>query len=267
MNSAGATTSNASSLKSGASRHHHPVRSPPDRHSPVAASKSKSPTSEVVKSKPLSNGLNGDSSSNTANGHDDSEAETIHLSDEGSDAKKRAMKRNDDPDISSPSLTSKSEPTLSNVSSRDSSLNRDRRKQESPRGNENCVRSASAKTVASHKARFMKDADPNARAHSAEAATPPAAGANNRAKSVEPRKRKLSDTRPSRLEPPRQKPRLDGSIKASSPISRTMDSLSPPASASSTAKSHKRSASTQSSRVSRKTGLYEADISILSSAY
>lgn len=263
MNSTSSASPNAAAGNSRSSpkqtHRHHPVRSPSDRLSSASASKSKSPSPDSVKGerKRSSNALNGESGLKAVNGQDDSEASTVHLSDEDQDkvnSKKRAMKgeRDGSADVSSPPLTARSAPAGGNASSRDSSLHRERNDRDRPKSNgqgskANGIRSVSAKGLAPNKARILKDSDSKARAHSAEAATPPAAEAVNRAKSVEPRKRKFSDARPSKLEPPRQRPRLDGPLKTSSPTSRTMDSASPPASASSTTKTHKRSASTQSS--------------------
>lgn len=254
MNRASSASPNAAAGNSRSSpkqtQHHHPVRTPSDRLSSTSGSKSKSPSQDGLtgERKRSSNVLNGD----TVNGQDDSEASTVHLSDEDQDkvdSKKRAMKdeRDASADVSSPPLTARSEPAHGNASSRDSSLHRDPPKSNGHGVKANGIRSVGAKGLTSNKARILKDSDSKTRAHSAEAATPPAAEAVNRAKSVEPRKRKFSDARPSKLEPPRQRPRLDGPLKTSSPISRTMESASPPASAASTTKAHKRSASTQSS--------------------
>lgn len=246
MNSASSVSPTAATGNATASpkhsHRHQPVRSPSDRHSSQSALTSKSPSPGAV---------NGDLAANAANGQDDSEAETVLLSDEDQAAvkpKRRAMKaeRDDSVDLSPPPLTARSEPARGNASSRDSSLHRDARKSNGHRAKTNGIRSVSAKGLASSKARILKDNDSKARAHSAEAATPPAAEAMSRAKSVEPRKRKFSDGRPSKLEPPRQRPRLDGPSKTSSPTSRTMDSPSSPVSAASTSRMHNRSASTQS---------------------
>ena len=263
MNSARSTSPNAATAHSGVSpkqtQRHHPVRSPSDPLSSVSTSKSKSPSPDGGRSerKRSSNAVNGDARAKAVNGQDDSEAETIHLSDEDQGKpkrNKRAMKseRDDSVGISSPPLTARSEPVRGHASSRDSSLHPDRSDRDSEKrnghgGKQNGVRSVSAKAAASNKARILKDADSKARAHSAEAATPPTGEATGRAKSVEPRKRKFSDARPSKLEPPRQRPRLDSTLKTSSPTSRTAESTSPPASASSNTKTHKRSTSAQSS--------------------
>jgi ankyrin repeat protein len=108
-----------------------------------------------------------------------------------------------------------------------------------------------SKTAAgSKKSRSSHDVgSATSRAQSADASTSPQ-DVKDRAReahSAEPRKRKFSDShRPSKLEPPRQRPRLDDSKANSKTLIKTRQH-SPPTPATPGIRAHKRSASTQSS--------------------
>ena len=245
-----------SSLTSAAAhRHqHHPVRSPTDRRSSPLKSHSPSPE-RTRKRANSSRTLNGhQNSSKPANGHGDSEAETDILSDEEpskTKVKKRVVKDEpkDDFESSSPALKTKSESARSHTVSRATSVNGDaadkrERKPNGAEGRENGL----AKAILKDKPRLSTDLSKNSsRAQSADASTSPNEhnDRSRQAHSAEPRKRKFSDAqKPSKLEPPRQKPRLEDVTKAAKPQKRAN---SPPTPGTPGLRSsHRRSASTQS---------------------
>jgi len=230
------------------------VRSPSDRHSSV--SKSQSPSPERARKRANSSRtLNGhQNSSKPANGHGDSEAETDILSDEEpakTKIKKRLVKDEpkDDLESSSPALKAKSESARSHSASRAASVNGDaadkrERKTNGADGKEN----GHAKAILKDKPQLATDLSKNSsRAQSADATTSPNEhnDRSRQAHSAEPRKRKFSDAqKPSKLEPPRQKPRLEDVTKAAKPQKRAN---SPPTPGTPGLRSsHRRSASTQS---------------------
>lgn len=251
---------------------HHPVRSPSS-----SRSKSQSPSPERTRKRANStrNAVNGHSNSSkpiSSNGHDDSEAETDILSDEEpakSKIKKRVVKNEpkDDADSSSvPLKVTKSEPVRSHTVSRASSVNGDAsdKRERKPNGVEN----GHAKALLKDKPRLSSEFSKNSsRAQSADATTSPNEhnDRSRQAHSAEPRKRKFSDAhKPSKLEPPRQKPRLDDSTGKSKPQKRP--SSPPTPGTPGLRQSHRRSASTQSNLPSAGLGQTRARRDISSSS-
>ena len=248
------------------STRHHPVRSPSDRPISSTTTKRKSSiSSENTTKRPrrLFNEVNGDVTPDALNGHDDSEAETLRLSDEevhkASEAKRRDVKDEtaDNTSRASPSLNTKCEPTRSEPDSRASSVAVDEidkadRSRNGSKNEENQNKHGSSRPPAHTKAHSVKEADAKSRAHSVD---PSSSSAQHRASrvrqalSAEPRKRKFSDgSAVSRPERPRQKARLDGPSKdrISTPNTEKSQSASVPTSTASADRQHRRSASNQS---------------------
>ncbi|TLD36527.1 Protein HOS4 [Venturia nashicola] len=262
MTSGSAIPSSAINIKASSTlnsaHRNQPVRSPSDRHSSL--SKSKSPTPETVTTSPPSlRGLNGGSNSRHSHGQDESEAETEILSDEPGKSKAQPKQRvvnhehkNDD-HRSSPALSSRTDPRRKHAASTGSSVNGDapdkgERKSSGPDKREN----GHAKAAVKERLRLPLDNGSAAsRAQSADASTSPQSQLDRerQARSAEPRKRKFSDSqRPTKLEPPRQKLRLDGAgkptpTKAHHKIRRPSSPPQPPTPGTRT--THKRSASNQ----------------------
>ncbi|QDS74047.1 hypothetical protein FKW77_009194 [Venturia effusa] len=240
------------------SHRNQPVRSPSDRHSSL--SKSKSPTPETLTTSPPSlRGLHGDSNSRHSNGHDESEAETEILSDEPGVNKAQPKKRvvnhehRDGDSRSSPALSNRIDPQRKHAASTSSSMNGDALDNKERKSNGTDKRENGHATAAT-KERLrlpLDNGSATSRAQSADASTSPQTqlDRDRQARSAEPRKRKFSDSqRPSTLEPPRQKPRLDGTSKSaptkSNKIRRPSSPPQPPTLGTRT--THKRSASSQS---------------------
>lgn len=257
--SSSALTTKAPSTHSSSHRNQQPVRSPSDRHSSL--SKSKSPTPETVTTSPPSlRGLNGDSNSRRSNGQDESEAETEILSDEPGRNKAQPKKRvvnhehRDDEHRSSPALSNRTDPRRKHAASTGSSMNGDAPDKRERKSNGTDKReNGHAKAAAKERLRLPLDnGSATSRAQSADASTSPQSqlDRDRQARSAEPRKRKFSDSqRPSKLEPPRQKPRLDGTNKPATTkthhkIRRPSSPPQPPTPG--TRPTHKRSASAQS---------------------
>jgi ankyrin repeat protein len=242
------------SLSSSAHRHH-PVRSPSDRHSSIT--KSQSPSPERTRKRAVSSrtAANGHSTSKTSNGHGDSEAETDILSDEEqhkTKPKKKIVKREpkDDADTTSISSPVKSEPSRSHTISRASSVNGDvaDKQDRKPNGADRCENGYS-KSMLKDKPRLPNELNKNSsRAQSADITTSPneQSDRSRQAHSAEPRKRKFSDAqRPSKFEPPRQKPRLDETVQPAKSQKHRPSSPTTPGTPG-LRSSHRRSASTQS---------------------
>jgi ankyrin repeat protein len=263
MTSGTSTASSAPSTKTSPSSteplRHQPVRSPSDRHSSLPKSKSPSPDGVKKARSPAGRRSNGDSRPGPANGGNLSDAETDILSSDEhgrSKGKKRTVKREngDRGGASSPSLANRSEPSRSSAVSRSSSVNDDATDKKERRTNGVEKReNGHAKPAAIKKTRLSTDAgSATSRAQSADASLSPQDG-NGRARqaqSAEPRKRKFSDAhRPSKLEPPRQRPRLDDAGKPTSKLHSKTRTHSPTTPATPGIRAHKRSASTQSTMV------------------
>ncbi|KIW06198.1 hypothetical protein, variant [Verruconis gallopava] len=245
------------SSHSSSSHRHHPVRSPSDR--PTSLSKSQSPSPEQARKRANSSKVvNGHAEpSKTSNGHADSEAETDILSDDEhtrAGTKKKVVKREpkDDADASSVSLKSRTDPTRSQSVSRASSLNGDTadRKERKPNGTDG-RENGHAKTALKERPRLSNDVNKvSSRAQSADATNSPndLSDRSRQVHSAEPRKRKFSDAqKPSKLEPPRQKPRLDEAVKSAK--SQKRPSSPPTPGTPGLRSSHRRSASTQSTNL------------------
>jgi ankyrin repeat protein len=206
-------------------------------------------------------------SATQVNGYIDSDTETAHLSAE--DEKKKPVKKTGrKPDTDrlrdpqSPALTTRSEPLRSVPSSRRSSMDGPATDKKSRRANgvhkgddasDLPSKSSSNRKSSSHQTRTIS----SERAQSAEATLAASAQSDlsdstydnpdreRKALSVEPRKRKFSDeSHKSKLEPPRQRPRLDSISKASPRLKNR--AISPPSPLIPEPRSHKRSTSLQS---------------------
>jgi hypothetical protein len=243
MTSGTSTASSAPSTKTSPSTteplRHQPVRSPSDRHSSLHKSKSPSPERVKKARSPTARRPNGDARSALANGGNLSDAETdILSSDEQTKAKgkskKRPLKRENEEagDASSPSLANRSEPSRSSAVSRSSSVTFDATDKKERRPNGGGKReNGHAKQPVTKKPRLSTDGGSAAsRAQSADAISPQDAnGRARQAQSAEPRKRKFSDAHhPSKLEPPRQRLRLDDTATGMSRIRRILSPMRNP---------------------------------------
>jgi ankyrin repeat protein len=265
MNSGSESASNSHSLKASSlvqSSRHHPVRSPPTKSSPSAVP-SKSPSPRVLRalSAAAAPAKNGSVVADGVNGDNKSEDETVILSDDDEDKSrlKRVVKQENGAGgegVRSSALTSKSEPARSDpAASRRSSITNERVANKERRSNGTETKRSDIdlgprKSPTNGKSRPVDNTSSSApRAQSADATTTPAYDSSERLRqslSVEPRKRKLSNGHPpSKLEPPRQRARLDSTTKSSS-HHRKHAQASSPSPISPDVATHKRSSSPQS---------------------